>query len=142
VLGTIHAGDEAALLADQAPNTTCVVDAYGPVDLIGPMDSLQAQILQNFPGATYQAAPALYRDASPLFLVSAHSAPMLIIQGTQDTLVPPQESLMLQAALQRNHVPVQFISYVGGHSFLGLSAAQKNAILLRIYAYLVAQEHP
>lgn len=142
VLTTIHAGDEAGLLADQMPNTSCVVDAYGPVDLIGQADPFQAQILQNLIGATYQAAPALYRDASPYFLVSSHSPPMLIIQGTQDTLVPPQESQMLQAALQKDHVPVQFISYVGGHAFLGLTAAQKDAIYQQIYTYLVAQEHP
>ncbi len=142
VLTTIHPGDEAGLLTAQAPNTTCVVDAYGPVDLVGPADPFQAAILKNLIGATYLAAPALYRDASPYFLVSAHSPPMLIIQGTQDTLVPPQESLMLQAMLQHDHVPVQYISYVGGHGFLGLSETQKAAIIKQIYMYLVAQEHP
>jgi acetyl esterase/lipase len=142
VLTTIHPGDEAGLLASQASNTTCVVDDYGPVDLIGPADSLQQQILQNFIGQSYQGDQAAYRDASPLFLVTAHSPPMLIVQGSQDTLVPPAESLALQTALQRAHVPVQYITFPGGHAFLGLNDSQIQAILKQIYTYLVAQEHP
>jgi acetyl esterase/lipase len=140
----IHAGDQAGLLSNQSPAvTTCVVDAYGPVDLTGTnATSVEAQILQNFIGASAQQNPAAYRDASPLLLVSDRTPPMLIIQGTADTLVPPSQSQALQTALQAHHVAVQYISYDGGHALSGLSKDQINAILLQIAAYLVAQLKP
>jgi acetyl esterase/lipase len=140
---TIHPGDEAGVLANEAPNVTdCVVDDYGPVDLTMFGDSVQMAILRTLFGASQQADPAAYRDASPLFLVSSHSPPMLIVQGSQDTLVPPAQSLALQAALQHNNVPVQYISYPGGHSFIGLTRAQIDAVLGQIVMYLGAKLYP
>ena len=139
---TIHPGDEQSLYADQSPHVSCVVDAFGPVDLTNIHTPVADQALPLLLGATYQAAPDRYRDASPLFLVSPQSAPTLIIQGTKDTVVPPSQSQALQAALQRNHVPEQYVSYDGGHGFTGLSQSQINGILLTIFKFLVAQEHP
>jgi acetyl esterase/lipase len=140
----IHAGDLAARLSDQSPAvTTCVVDAYGPVDLTGTLaTAVESQILQTFIGATAQQNPAAYRDASPLLLVSDRTPPMLIIQGTADTLVPPSQSLALQTSLQAHHIAVQYISYDGGHALSGLTKDQINAILTQIAVYLIAQLKP
>ncbi len=143
VTAQIHPGDQAALLASQSPAvTTCVIDSYGPVDLLGTGTPIEEQILQNFIGATAQQDPAAYRDASPLLLVSDHTPPTLIIQGTRDTLVPPAQSLALQAALQAHHIPVQYISYDGEHSFGGLSNDQVTAIIRQIATYLIAALKP
>ena len=128
------------------PYVSCVVDGYGPVDLTNIHTPVANQPLPLLFGATYQAGPDRYRDGSPLFLVSPHSAPTLIIQGTQDAIVPPSQSLALQAALQaalqRNHVPDQYVSYNGGHGYSGLTQSQTNAILIFIFTYHLAQEHP
>lgn len=144
VLGTIHAGDEAGLLANESPQVSCVVDNFGPTDLTNPqeLDPLQVYIPTLFGGKTLQSDPQLYRDASPIFDVSPHSAPMLIIQGTQDSVVIPTHSLELQRALQRNHVPVQYISYDGEHSFGHVPSQQVQTIYDQEETYLVAQEHP
>lgn len=142
VSDTIHPGDEQALYANQSPHATCVVDSFGPVNLTTLNTGAGVQALSLLFGATYQAAPDRYRDGSPLFLVSPQSAPMLIIQGTHDTVVPPSQSLALQAALQRNHVPEQYVSYDGGHSYSGLSQSQIQGILITTFKFLVAQEHP
>jgi dipeptidyl aminopeptidase/acylaminoacyl peptidase len=91
---------------------------------------------------TPQAAPALYRDASPLFDVTPHSAPMLIVQGTSDTIVPPSQSLALQQKLQAARVLVQYISYKGEHGLIGLDQQQKDTIQAQVVAFLNAQEHP
>ena len=140
----IHAGDEAALHADESPKATCVVDASGPVDLtLDGANDLQQSILRTlFGGATLASDPALYRDASPLFDVTAASAPTLIIQGSTDTLVPPSQSQALQAALQSNGVPVHYLSYPGDHSFTGLSQQQIDDIVLQAGLFLTAHEHP
>ena len=144
VLASIHPGDEAELYANQSPKVSCVVDNFGPTDLTNPANDagLQIYLKPLFGGKTFQSNPALYRDASPIFDVSPQSAPMLIVQGTQDTVVIPDHSLELQHALQQNHVPVQYISYKGEHAFEHLTSQQVQAISRHETTYLVAQEHP
>lgn len=145
VLATIHPGDEAGQLADQPPNVACVVDDFGPVDLpaLAGVSAYHVSVLDAlFGGMSAQQNPALYQDASPIFAVSARSAPMLIVQGDQDGTVPPAQSQELRQRLQAAHVPVQYISYPGGHSFTGLSNAQRTTILEQTLAYLVTQERP
>jgi len=139
---TIHPGDEQTIEADQSPQVSCVVDDYGPVDLTNIHTPVAEQALPLLFGATHQQAPDRYRDGSPLFLVSPQSAPMIIVQGTQDVTVPPAQSLALRAALQRNHVPEQYVSYNGGHGFSGLTQSQTDTILDTIFHFLVAHEHP
>lgn len=141
VLPTIHPGDAAALLADQSPAVRCVVDEFGPVDLtqLTATPGQQSILTDLFGGATSASDPAIYRDASPLLLVSSQSAPTLIIQGTQDTLVPPAQSLALQSALERAHVDAQYISYPGGHSYSGLLQPDLLRIDTQILTFLLAQ---
>jgi acetyl esterase/lipase len=141
-LTTIHPGDEAQLLANQSPQASCVVDEFGPVNLIQ-LASIHPDAMHSlFGGPTPQSDPALYRDASPIFAISPQTSPMIIVQGTQDTTVPPSQSQELQQALQQNHVPVVYISYNGGHEFSGLDAQQAEAIRAQIFAILAAHEHP
>lgn len=149
VLHTIHAGDEANLYTDHSPAATCVVDEFGPVDLADlngsnatPTPAQQQALSALFGSATPQSDPAIYRDASPIIDVSAQSAPTLIVQGTQDTTVPPAQSQELQSALQRAGVSVQYLAYPGGHGFSGLSTEQVRAITLQTVQYLQSQEHP
>jgi acetyl esterase/lipase len=149
VLPTIHAGDEATTYANQSPSVGCVVDEFGPVDLAtltgpgGTPTPLQQQALSTLlGGATPTSNPALYRDASPLFLVSAHSAPMLIVQGDADTIVPPAQSRALQHALEQHGVPVQYLAYSGDHEFYGPSYDQHTVIVAQTISYLAAQEPP
>jgi dipeptidyl aminopeptidase/acylaminoacyl peptidase len=143
VLATIHPGDEAGLYANESPKVSCVVDNFGPVDLVNPQESAPLRVyFPLFGRATLQSDPAIYHDASPIFDVSPQSAPMLIVQGTQDSIVLSGQSRELQQALLRNHVPVQYISYNGGHSFLNLRQEQIQTIYGQEAAYLAAQEHP
>jgi acetyl esterase/lipase len=143
VLATIHLGDEASLLANQSPAVSCVVDAFGPVDLTVPLGARASPLLLAlFGGVTFQDNRLLYWDASPIFDVSPHSSPTMIIQGTQDTLIPPGQSLALQYTLQKRHVFVEYRSYDGAHSYIGLTQQQITAIQLQVIAFLIAQESP
>jgi acetyl esterase/lipase len=143
VLHSIHPGDKASLLTDQSPSVSCVVDAFGPVDLtsLGANPFWQAIFPQLF-GQGKQNNLALQRDASPLFDVTALSAPTLIIQGSIDNTVPSSQSLALQRALQQAGVSVSYISFPGGHEYTGLSAQQRQAINLQILTFLTNQERP
>src|SRR5579885_3101696 len=141
VLHSIHPGDKASLLTDQSPSVSCVVDAFGPVDLtsLGANPFWQAIFPQLF-GQGKQNNLALQRDASPLFDVTALSAPTLIIQGSIDDTVPSSQSLALQRALQQAGVSVSYISFPGGHEYTGLSAQQRQAINLQVLTFLTNQE--
>jgi acetyl esterase/lipase len=144
VLPTIHPGDEAALDADQSPAVSCVVDEFGPVDLLSLQPTaFHSQILLGlFGGATARDDPAAYRDGSPALQVTSHSAPMLIVQGTNDQLIEEAQSRELQRLLQTAGVPVRYISFDGGHMFSGLSQGQRSGITLQEIAYAMQHEQP
>lgn len=128
-LASIAPGDAAALYPDQSPQVACVIDEYGPADLTRPLPLLDdAALLELLGGAALVSDHAAYRAASPLFAVSSHSAPTLIIQGDRDTTVPPEQSHLLAAALRQAGVAVTYVGYAGGHSMGGLSAAEKARI--------------
>jgi acetyl esterase/lipase len=141
VLARIQPGDEAGLLANQSPKVSCVVDNYGPVDLTK-VDYTSTNAYFALFGAAYQSNPAILKDASPIYDVSPQSVPMLIVQGTRDTIVPQAQALELQQALQLNHVPVQYISYDGDHAFKFLTQQQTQAIEAESDAFLAVQLHP
>lgn len=133
-LKTIHPGDEAGMLTVWSPAATCVIDEFGPSDL-ATIPTLRRERTALLGAAGVQQIAAL-RDASPVFSIAANSAPMLIVQGTLDTTVPPGQSLELLRALRRRGVPVGYIGYAGGHGFSGLAPVQRLSLEARELAYL------
>ncbi len=55
----------------------------------------------------------LYVDQSPLFLANKVHTPLLLIQGTADTNVPPGESIQMYTALKILGRPVEFVQVKG-----------------------------
>ncbi len=143
VLATTTPGDQAGLYADQSPAVSCVVDEFGPVDLkaLNPLPDWAGTFGVLF-GPALKGNPGLLGQASPLTYVSPKSAPMLIIQGTQDTTVPPSQSEELEQALLRAPVPVQYVTYPGGHEFAGLSQNDVQNIQGQRLDFLVMELHP
>lgn len=144
VLHSIHAGDLAATLTAQSPSVSCVVDDFGPTDLVSLAPTPLGQQIADplFGGKTPQSDPALYRDASPVFAVTPASAPMLLVQGTRDGVIPASQSAELAQALRAQHVPVQYVTYDGDHEFNGLPAARQHALLDLTIAFLLAHMPP
>jgi acetyl esterase/lipase len=143
-LQSIHAGDLATTLTAQSPAVSCVVDDFGPTDLVSLAPTPLGQQIAGplFGGKTPQSDPALYRDASPVFAVTPASAPMLLLQGTRDGVVPASQSAELAQALRSLHVPVQYVTYDGDHEFNGLPAASQRALLDLTIAFLLAHTPP
>lgn len=56
----------------------------------------------------------VYRQASPITHVSADDAPMLLMHGDKDVVVPIQQSEIMHRALQDAAVPSKFIRVAGG----------------------------
>lgn len=138
-LHTIHSGDLADALATWAPDVSCVVDDFGPTDLVSLFPTPLGQYIAAplFSGATPRSDAVLYRDASPVFAVSPQTAPMLILQGTRDGVVPVGQSTELERTLRARGVPVRYVAYVGDHEFVGLSSADRTALEDLTIAFLL-----
>ena len=87
------------------------------VDLYGPADLLNWQDLSML-GKKRSEAPEAYTKASPATYADKNNAPLLIIQGTADTIVSVQQSELLAAALEKAGAPHQLVIVSGGvHGF-------------------------
>jgi len=97
------AGDT-AVIPQSKHRVKAVVDIYGPIDFT--TEYARNQILiTSFMAHSYQEAPALYREASPIQYVTRNSPPTLILHGTSDDLVPISQSDQLKARLDSLGVP-------------------------------------
>ncbi|MDB5193310.1 MAG: lipase [Segetibacter sp.] len=123
------AGAHLALLQAYRFNTNgnikAVVDLFGPTDLTTlynnhPISQASQPVLVNLLGATPATNPTLYQQASPINYVTASSVPTLIFHGTDDFIVPINQSITLRTKLQTANVPVQYVSYTAeGHGWVG-----------------------
>jgi dipeptidyl aminopeptidase/acylaminoacyl peptidase len=75
----------------------------------------------------------LYLERSPINHLDQLSAPILLLQGTEDMVVPPEQAEMLAAAARRRGLPVALIMFEGeGHGFRKAETI-KAAIEAQIY---------
>jgi acetyl esterase/lipase len=129
---------------EESSAVNAVVDEFGPADLGAtgwPVDSV-AMIHRVF-GAAPGTASLVLTQASPLVSVAPGDPPFLIVQGTDDQVVPVSQSERFAAQLRRDHVPVQIVLVGGGRH--GLETPGENpappAIASLITAYLVQTLH-
>jgi acetyl esterase/lipase len=97
-----------------------VVARAAPVDLIKQLNPAVSDFMGMIPrgeaGGAYSVEQRTYRDASPINHVSGESAPFLIIAGTLDTTVPPEQATLIHEALKAAGVPTELIWIEGaGH---------------------------
>ena len=116
-----------------------VVDEFGPSDLSAtgwPPDS-SAMIRRVFGAAPGATNPALVA-ASPLLHVAAGDPPFLIVQGTDDQVVPPSQSERFASQLRAAGVPVQLVLVDHGRHGLETPGEEPSqpAIDALITAYL------
>jgi dienelactone hydrolase len=68
--------------------------------------------------APYPRGRATYRDRSPLHHVDQLSCPMLIMQGVEDKVVPPNQAQAMAAAVRKKGLAVRLRLFDGeGHGF-------------------------
>jgi len=74
----------------------------------------------------YPEAVGLYRERSPIHAVDAISVPVLILQGLDDKVVPPEQAELIAAALADKGIPHAYIAFEGeGHGFRGAFAIRR-----------------
>ena len=68
--------------------------------------------------APLPAGAQVYRDRSPLFHADRLNRPVLLLQGSDDRVVPPAQAEVLVAALEANDVSHRYVLFQGeGHGF-------------------------
>ena len=90
----------------------CAVPMYGAAEVHDSPNALRML------GKSREAAPELYRLASPVTHIDARDPPFLILHGTADKLVPVKQSEALAAALKKAGVEHELVIIEEGtHSF-------------------------
>lgn len=94
---------------------------YGVTDLAAlasDTHKFESRYLDGLVGK-YPAEAEAYRSRSPLFHADQLSEPVLLLQGTEDKIVPPSQAEVLVDAMAEKGVPHAYILFEGeGHGFL------------------------
>jgi dipeptidyl aminopeptidase/acylaminoacyl peptidase len=95
-------------------------DFYGVADLEAlarDTHKFESRYLDGLIGP-WPAAKAVYDARSPINHLGGFSAPLLILQGAEDPIVPPNQAHMIRDALKARGTPVAYIEFAGeGHGF-------------------------
>lgn len=84
-----------------------LVNIYGPSDLTTEY-ARNHRLVTDLLARSYEEAPDLYREASPVHYVDKDDPPTLIFHGTSDRLVPVSQSDDLKARLDSLGVPAVY----------------------------------
>ena len=94
---------------------TAGASSYGVADLealAADTHKFESRYLDSLVGP-YPEAKALYRERSPIHHLDGFTAPMIVLQGSEDRIVPPNQSRMIVAALEARGVPVTYLEFEG-----------------------------
>ncbi len=95
-------------------------DFYGVSDLEAlarDTHKFESRYLDNLVGP-YPEAKAVYEARSPLSHLEGFKSPLIIFQGADDPIVPPNQAHMILEALRERQQPVAYIEFPGeGHGF-------------------------
>lgn len=137
--GDVHEFDEGENL-DQSSAIRCGIDFYGPTDFLAfvppadrpptPPSNGMTLLIQLFGGPLTEKME-LARKASPVSWVNNHTAPLFILHGTKDPLVPPSQSAELSEKMQTAGVEVKLDMIEGaGHGGKEFFAADRPQQML------------
>ncbi|MFZ0761616.1 MAG: alpha/beta hydrolase [Candidatus Sulfotelmatobacter sp.] len=115
-------------LAKYSSKVEAVVDVSGPSDFVADRNSDGDTFLTHFFGGDYAQRPEIWQNASPVFHVSKHDSPFLIIHGDDDKQVPIAQSQELADKLKQAGVPVKFVKLEDGHVFRTPEARKRLAL--------------
>jgi dipeptidyl aminopeptidase/acylaminoacyl peptidase len=100
----------------------------------------QAHELDRLVGP-YPEAVLTYRARSPVHAADQITSPVLLLQGLEDTVVPPAQTQLMATALNRTGIPHRYLTFQGeGHGFRRPSSI-KRALEAELSLYLDAMPH-
>lgn len=94
---------------------TAGASLYGVADLealANDTHKFESRYLDSLIGRWPEDA-AIYAERSPINHLDGFSAPMIVLQGSEDTIVPPNQSRMIVDALDKRGLPVAYLEFEG-----------------------------
>ena len=90
-------------------------DYYGVSDLAGFVDDTHKfeSRYNDWLVGPWPEAAELWHQRSPVNHADRIRAPVIVLQGLEDRVVPPSQSEVIVAALERNGVPHQYLTFEG-----------------------------
>lgn len=134
VIGGSAGGTLAALLALTGPcdgfepadlppgidtRVSCAVDLYGIADMLTHHD-------MRTMGASREADPAIYKKGSPVTYAAKKASPLLILHGTADKTVDPEQSRLLAKALKDAGAEHELVIIPGAPHTFDLQPKQRD----------------
>ena len=115
----------------------CGASLYG----IGDLETLatdthkfEARYLDRLVGP-YPAARELYLARSPIHHLDGLKCPLILLQGAEDQVVPPEQSRRMHAALKAKGVPVAYLEFEGEQHGFRMAANIVRALEAEAYFY-------
>jgi len=94
---------------------TAGASLYGVADLealANDTHKFESRYLDSLIGRWPEDA-ATYAERSPINHLAGFSAPMIVLQGSEDAIVPPNQSRMIVDALDKRGLPVAYLEFEG-----------------------------
>ena len=88
---------------------------YGIADLAAlaiDTHKFEARYMDSLVGP-YPEDAEVYEARSPIYFVDDFEAPMIVLQGAEDVVVPPNQAEMIVAALEQRSIPVAYLLFEG-----------------------------
>lgn len=88
---------------------------YGIADLAAlatDTHKFEARYMDGLVGL-YPEDAEVYEARSPICFVDDFDAPMIVLQGSEDVVVPPNQAEMIVAALEQRSIPVAYLLFEG-----------------------------
>ena len=76
-----------------------------------------------------------YLERSPIHHTERLSCPIILLQGLEDRVVPPNQAEMMVAALRRNGLPVAYLPFPGEQHGFRKAENAKRALEAELYFY-------
>jgi dipeptidyl aminopeptidase/acylaminoacyl peptidase len=83
----------------------------------------------------YPQEEALYRDRSPLSHADKLDCPVIFFQGSEDQVVPPNQTEMMVEALRRRGIPCGYLLFAGEQHGFRRAENIKRALDAELYFY-------
>ncbi|KDN39259.1 alpha/beta-hydrolase [Tilletiaria anomala UBC 951] len=95
----------------------------------------ESRYLLGLLGGSPEEVPQIYHDRSPLYMADRIRAPVLVLQGDLDKVVPPNQSEEIVKTMEKNKCKVKYILFEGeGHGFRQ-AENQKRALVEELKWY-------
>jgi acetyl esterase/lipase len=138
LVGTMDrsAGFDVGPYLGQSSRLQAVVDMYGPVDVPAFVTQYDGNHdMERVFGPVMATDPTALQKASPVYWASSNDPPFLILQGKQDPIVRPQQSIAFAHGLEAAGVPVTLVLVKNGTHGLrdkGLDPSRNDLIRMTI----------